>query len=764
MNNSHNHIVSKRIKITGLVQGVGFRPFIYRLAQEHQLKGWVENRNDGVLIEVESDEDNLNSFIKNIQFKAPLASSIHHIDVVNVDGFGYEDFFIKKSESKSDEVTEISPDIAVCQNCLDDMSNQEHRIDYPFINCTNCGPRFSIIQDLPYDREKTTMQIFPMCNICKKEYATILDRRFHAQPVACNECGPHYRLVLNGKEIKNITNILDNLSSLIEQGKIIAVKGVGGFHIMCDALNEKAVSNLRAVKIREGKPFAVMFRNVRVLEQYVSANKTEIEELQSWRRPILLLKNKKQLAKSVSLGLKTTGCMIPYMPFHYQLFEKIKSPAVVLTSGNISDEPIILNNLDAAEKFEDKVDAFLDYNREIYNRTDDSVGLVINNKMRLLRRSRGFAPSPVRLNLNVEGVFATGAELVNCFCIGKGKQALLSQHIGDLKNWETYQFYSETFLRFQKMFRFSPQLIVTDMHPDYLSTKFGNDLAIENNIPIIRVQHHHAHIASTMAQFGIDDKVIGVSFDGTGYGTDGNIWGAEFLICDLLDFERRSHFEYIPLPGGDRVTKEPWRIAVSYLYRIYGHDFLNLKLKFLDHINPDHIKLVLQAIDKSFNTPLSSSAGRLFDAVSAITGICINSTFHAEAPMRLENIISEGITHEYPYVKENNQFQFSQTIINIVSDLSDGIHESIVAAKFHNTIISLIFDEVVYLSKQSSISKIVFSGGTFQNKYIVTGLEKKFELLKSLSVYFPTSIPANDGGIALGQLAIAGKRRSLNRI
>ncbi|MEN8122556.1 MAG: carbamoyltransferase HypF [Bacteroidota bacterium] len=764
MTNPPKHIISKQIKITGLVQGVGFRPFIYRLAHQYQLNGWVENRNDCVLIEVESDGENVNNFIKDIPLKAPLASSIHHIEVLDIKGNDPKGFSIKKSESKSNEVTEISPDIAVCQDCLDDMSVQAHRIDYPFINCTNCGPRFSIIKDLPYDREKTTMMVFPMCNTCKDEYTTILDRRFHAQPVACNKCGPHYRLVVKGKEIKKLTNILFELSSLIEQGKIIAVKGIGGFHIMCDAFNEKAVSNLRAVKIREGKPFAVMFRDVQVLGQYVSANKKEIEELQSWRRPMLLLKNKKQLAKSVSLGLKTTGCMIPYMPFHYQLFEKLKTFAVVLTSGNFSDEPIILNNKDAAEKLESKVDAILDYNREIFNRTDDSVGLVVNRKLRMLRRSRGFAPSPVRLNLNVEGVFATGAELVNCFCIGKGKQALLSQHIGDLKNWETYQFYTETYKRFKIMFRFKPELVVTDMHPDYLSTKFGDELAVENNIPVFRVQHHHAHIASTMAQYGLDEKVIGLSFDGTGYGTDGNIWGAEFMICDLLDFKRYSHFEYIPLPGGDKVTKEPWRIAVSYLYKIYGFDFLNLKLKFLDNINPDHIKLVLLAIDKSFNTPLSSSAGRLFDAVSAISGICVNSTFHAEAPMRLENIISEGIDHKYPYVKENEQFQFSQTIINVVNDLLNGVHESIIAAKFHNTIISLIFDEVVHISKQSGIKKIVFSGGTFQNKYIVEGLEKKLELIKRLSIYFPTSIPANDGGIALGQIAVAGKRRSLNRI
>jgi len=764
LDNSHKHIVSKQIKITGLVQGVGFRPFIYRLAHQYKLKGWVENRNDGVLIEVESDKKNLTNFIKDISHKAPLASSIHQIKLVDIEVNGYKDFFIKKSENKSDEVTEISPDIAVCPDCLEDLKTQEHRIDYSFINCTNCGPRFSIIQDLPYDREKTTMSVFPMCKTCKNEYTTILDRRFHAQPVACNECGPHYRLTVTDNIYENLPVILEKLSKLIEQGKIIAIKGIGGFHLLCDALNEKAVANLRAVKIRERKPFAVMFRDVQVLKKFVYANKTEIEEIQSWRRPIILLKNKKRLAKSVSLRLDTTGCMITYMPFHYQLFEKLKTPAIVLTSGNISDEPIILNNTDAAEKLAGMVDAILDYNREIYNRTDDSVGIVINNHLRLMRRSRGFAPSPVRLNLNVEGIFATGAELVNCFCIGKGKQALLSQHIGDLKNWETYQFYTETYKRYKKMFRFKPQLLVTDMHPDYLSTKFGDEIAAENNIPVIRVQHHHAHIASTMAQYGLDEKVIGVSFDGTGYGTDGNIWGAEFFICDLLDFERKSHFEYIPLPGGDKVTKEPWRTAISYLKKAYGDNILNLDLEFLKKIKPEHIKLVIQTIKKAFNSPLSSSAGRLFDAVSALTGICVNSTFHAEAPMRLENIISKGISNEYPYVKENNQFQFAQTIINIVNDIKNGTHVSIIAAKFHNTIISLIYEELMSISKLTGISKVVFSGGTFQNKYIVEKLENRLQAVKALEVYFPATIPANDGGIALGQIVIAGKRRVMGKL
>ncbi len=488
MNNRNQSLITNNfenrtwlIKITGLVQGVGFRPFIYVLANKLNLFGWVENRNDGVLIKVNTDKNKILNFIKQIEIQAPVASSIENIDISEIEFKNFDSFYIKKSENTSNSVTEISPDIAVCDACLDDLDIQEHRINYPLINCTNCGPRFTIIQDLPYDREKTTMSEFEMCETCKKEYTDIYDRRFHAQPVACNNCGPKYKMIIKNKEIENIDIIVDKLVQLVKNGKIIAVKGTGGYHLMCDAFNEKAAKKLRILKKREAKPFAVMFSDVNTVRKYTILSKEEEKQLTSWKRPVVLLKTKQVLAHSVSNGLKNTGIMLPYMPLHYLLFKKLDTPAVILTSGNFTDEPIITQNDKAIKEFSGKVDAIINYNRNIYNRTDDSVGMVVNEKLRLLRRSRAYAPSPVHTNLNTEGIFAAGAEYVNCFCIGKDNQAILSQHIGDLKNLETYNFYEESYKLFSKIFRFKPKYIVCDLHPDYLSTRFANELLSKNS-------------------------------------------------------------------------------------------------------------------------------------------------------------------------------------------------------------------------------------------------------------------------------------------
>ncbi len=744
-----------KIHIKGLVQGVGFRPFIYRLATEFDLKGSVENRNDGVIIFIEGLKNNVNGFLKSIENEAPQASNINSITSKTCSVNNYKDFRIIKSTNKSEEITEISPDIAVCKDCLQDMETQSHRIDYPFINCTNCGPRFTIIRDLPYDRDKTTMKVFPMCKKCKAEYENVLDRRFHAQPVACNDCGPVYSLNYQNKKFTDLNDILSISAKLIEDGKIVAIKGLGGFHLACDAQNEDAVSRLRKAKNRDGKPFAVMFAGIDELKEYTNANTIEIESLLSWKRPILILKEKKKLAKSVSVGFKTLGAMLPYMPFHYLLFKVLNLPVIVLTSGNISDEPIIIDNKTALEKLSPISDALITYNRDIYNRTDDSLAVVFNNKERLLRRSRGYAPAPINLNLNVDGILATGAELVNCFCLGKGKQAFLSQHIGDLKNMETLEFFSETIEKYQKLFRIDPSLLVCDLHPDYLSSKYANEL----NITTIAVQHHHAHIASCMAEHGLDEKVIGVAFDGVGLGTDNKVWGGEFFICNLLDFERCSHFEYIPMPGGDKATKEPWRMAVSYLYKFYGKDFLSFKLPFLEKIEIEKLELLISAIEKKINCPETSSAGRFFDSISAMIDLCTHSTFHAEAPMRLEAIIDENCSEEYDF-KTGKEILVKEIIKGVVDDIINLKPQSEISAKFHNTIISIIFAQVLEISKKHSINKVVLSGGSFQNRYIFEKIENLL-IKNSFKVFTPCEIPANDGGIALGQLAIAAKRREI---
>ena len=747
--------VAQKIEIQGLVQGVGFRPFIYRIATEFGIHGTVENNNRGVTIFAEGTEKDITVFIDSIPKLIPEASSISSLTVTPATLNGFDNFSIVKSNSVSDEITEVSPDIGVCKACLSDMQTQVHRLNYSFTNCTNCGPRFTIIKDLPYDRHQTTMDEFKMCPICHDEYIDILDRRFHAQPVACNNCGPMYTLHSSDKKITALPEILALTAELLEKGKILAIKGLGGYHMACNPLDERAVSELRKRKNREGKPFALMFKNIEYVKEYLLLNEKEEQLIASWRKPIVLLKIKKEFAPSISIGLDTVGAMLPYMPFHYQLFEELKLPALVLTSGNISDEPIVTNNEVALDSLGMISDAVITYNREIHNRTDDSVAFVAADTERIIRRSRSFAPSPVHLNLDVEGIFAGGAELVNCFCIGKGHQAILSQHIGDLQNLETLEFYKESVKRFERLFRFKPELAVMDMHPDYLSSRFVQELGI----PSTAVQHHHAHITSCMAEHQLDEKIIGVSFDGTGYGIDGNIWGGEFLVCDLVDFERANHFEYIPQPGGDVVTKFPWRMMHAYMFHYFGEDASNQFPFLYKGIENDEIDIVNFMMKSNINSPLTSSAGRLFDAVSALLGICQKSAYHAEAPMRLESIANYNSKDIYAY-KIDTSISFKQTFEGMINDLTDKLDVSEIAGKFHNTIVDMTIQLALDIRRQKGLNKVALSGGSFQNRIL---LEKTINRLteKGFEVFSQSSIPSNDGGIALGQLAIAAKRREL---
>jgi hydrogenase maturation protein HypF len=565
---------------------------------------------------------------------------------------------------------------------------------------------------------------------------------------------------------QDIHKIIRVFNQEVMKGKVVAIKGLGGFHLACDAFNEHAVNSLRSRKNREGKPFAVMFRDISVIKKYLQVNAEEEEVLLSWQRPILILKNKasaSQLAPSISNGFQTTGAMLPYMPFHHLLLEGLQTPAIVLTSGNISDEPILIDNNSAISELSSVADIFITNNRDILNRTDDSVAMVTGNKPRLIRRSRGYVPSPVHTHLDLEGIFAAGAELVNCFAIGKGKQALLSQHIGDLKNLETLDFYEESFDRFVKMYRFEPEVFAVDLHPDYLSKKFcqeydGSHLVSEPR-KFTEVQHHHAHIASCMAEYGLDEKVIGISLDGVGFGTDGNIWGFEFLTCDLSGFQREYYPDYVPQPGGDLTTYEPWRMAVAYLYKVYGSDFVNLPLPILKVIEKERLHLVIQAIDKGINSPLTCSAGRLFDAVSAITGICLFSDFHAEAPMRLEQVVCDKESGSYDF-HFGQHIETGAIIKGIVDDMIHGCNRSIISTKFHNTIAEIISSGCQLIRENTGIKKAVLSGGTFQNRYLLYRTEMLLQK-DGIDVYSHERVPTNDGGIALGQLVIAAKRRSL---
>ncbi len=755
-------LVTKRtfqITVTGLVQGVGFRPFVHRIATREGLDGWVMNTNENVIIRISGASATIHRFVVSLREEAPAASMIEDIDVRELEPETIAGFSIRHSHDVSDDITEISPDIAVCDECLGDMKKTGTRLDYAFVNCTNCGPRFTIIRDLPYDRDKTTMQPFAMCPECHREYETITDRRFHAQPTACSVCGPNYELYAGGAMVTaDIRVILHQLASCLDQNGTALIKGLGGMHLACNAFSETAVAKLRSVKRRDGKPFAVMFRDLASLRQFAMVDQAEEQSLRSWRRPIVLLKLKTgafpAMAGNVNAGLGLLGVMLPYMPFHHLLFSYLDTPAIVLTSGNFSREPILTGNQAALSSFAPLVDAVILHNRDIFNRTDDSVVRVFGGIERVLRRSRGYVPAPVRTAMNTGGILAFGAELTNCFCIGKGKKAFLSQHIGDLQGLETTEFYEETIARFLKLFRMKPELLAVDLHPDYISTRTAMKYG---DLPVVRVQHHHAHIASCMAEHHLDERVIGVAFDGTGYGDDGHTWGSEFLVCDLLDFTRISHFEYLPMPGGDRATEEPWRMAVSLLYHVYGDDIFKLGLPLFDQVGKEKIRMAVAMIDRKINCPLTSGAGRLFDAVAAVMGLCHTASFQAEGPMRLESLVREGIGGSYPF-NAGETISFARTIRAIADDLAAGLDLKIIASKFHNTIISVIFESVKTIRSHYGISKVVLSGGVFQNKYLLEGTAT---LLRenSFDVYTHASIPANDGGIALGQLAVASKRR-----
>ncbi|MCX7986864.1 MAG: carbamoyltransferase HypF [Bacteroidales bacterium] len=752
-------MIARNITVRGVVQGVGFRPFIYRLASQHRIKGWVKNTNEAVHIFAQGEEKSLKLFIEDIAAKAPQAANITTIETAIAKPEPFDTFEIQNSENVSEAVTQVSPDIAVCEDCLYDLEHQPHRINYPLINCCHCGPRFSIIENLPYDRPNTSMKEFEMCSICQNEYHNPANRRFHAQPVACNSCGPRYTLFQWNDEqtiqTDDIEMILKIMAAGISKGKIFALKSTGGYNLICDATNENAVSNLRNIKRREGKPFAVMFRNIEVLEEYAYLNENVKQVLGSFRRPIVIIPSKKALASSVSMGFDTIGALLPYMPFHYLLFKHLSTDALVMTSGNLHDEPIIIDDSVALSSWRQKIEGVVAYNRKIVNRIDDSVIMHVENGPDIfIRRARGYVPEPIIVeNRNFEGIFAAGAELTGTFAIGKANEIILSQYLGDLKNYENYLFYCQTFENFCRLFRFKPKLAVSDLHPDYHSTLFAKQLGI----PLIQVQHHHAHVASAMAEHGIEDTVIGIAWDGTGLGTDEKIWGSEFLICTPQHFERFAHFEYIPLPGGDRVVDEPWRTAIAYCYTFWKEKLFDKDIEFIKTLERSKIFNILTAINKNINSPQSSSAGRLFDAVAVILGLGLRPTFHAELPMRLEAITSKLPSFEpYPFEINNNIISFAATFEEIFNDLKK-IDKDYIAKKFHDTLVKAGLEICEKIRYEKGIEKVILTGGTFQNKYLFTNLFNKL-IAKKFKVYTHTKIPPNDGGIALGQMYIASSQ------
>lgn len=758
-----------RIEVKGIVQGVGFRPFVYNLAESLGLNGFVTNTSEGVTIEVEGE--GVEDFIKRFSLEAPPLSRIVGLQVSHLPIKGYSDFRILESMDNG-RFTLISPDISICDDCLKELFDPANRrYLYPFINCTNCGPRYSITVSVPYDRPNTTMSVFKMCEDCFKEYLDPTNRRFHAQPNACSVCGPRVELRIINSRYNDVTlnDPISGAIDLLKKGAILAVKGLGGFHIACDARNEEAVSLLRLRKRRSNKPFALMAPDIGRVMKYCYCSDEEKGLLMSRRRPIVLLRKRDdpKLPDIVSPNNNYLGFMLPYTPVHYLLFYYPDDGAIlchfdalVMTSGNLSEEPIEKDNERAVDRLSNVVDAFLLHDRDIFMRLDDSVvrlsSLRIGKEKPLsfIRRSRGFVPEPIELDNDGPDVLGCGADLKNTFTITKERFAIPGQHIGDMENYETLSFFEESLRNIMQIYRAKPVAIAYDLHPNYLSTRWAIRQG-EKGMRTYGIQHHHAHIASVMAERGLKDRVIGVALDGTGFGTDGCLWGGEFLIADMNGFERPLHFRYMLLPGGERAIKEPWRMAISLIMnssedRDKGLYYLRM-IGFNDRFGSNLVK-VIELLGKSEFSPLSSSAGRLFDGVSAILDLCHFNTFEGEAAIALESLVREDIEDYYEF-EIGDVIDFSPCINGIASDMEDNIEKAVIATKFHNTVSNAILQAVKRVSGLFNVRDVVLSGGTFQNQYLLKRTMDKL-VSSGYKVYINERVPCNDGGISLGQACI----------
>ncbi|HPZ08337.1 MAG TPA: carbamoyltransferase HypF [Candidatus Eremiobacteraeota bacterium] len=742
---------SATIKVQGIVQGVGFRPFIHKLAGDSKLSGYILNCPEGVLIEVEGEKENIESFYKDISLKEPPAARIIHSAIYYQTLKGFNEFTIKKSQRDGKNSIFISPDLAICSDCRRELSDPEdRRYNYPFINCTNCGPRYTIIKDIPYDRPFTTMKDFIMCPLCKKEYEDIEDRRYHAQPDCCSSCGP--ALSWYEGDLKETEGSLEKACEAIKGGKIIALKGLGGFHLVCDATRDEAVLLLRQRKHRPHKPFAVMFPDIDILANYVHITEEAIELLRGSISPIVMLKKKDRtdLSKEVAPGLSDIGSMIPYTPLHEILFKAGNFKALIMTSGNLQDEPIQIKNDECRETLKSIADGFLFHNRDIARRCDDSVVKILNKNFQIIRRARGYTPLPVRCEMTSPiTILGCGAEFKNTFCIYKDDFAFLSPHIGDLHNFETLSYYEETIEHYCSLYDISPSVIAYDLHPSYLSTDYALKRKAKIKIP---VQHHHAHFASCLAEHSIKDRSIGVIFDGTGYGTDGKIWGGEFFIGDSKEVERAGYIKYYPMPGGDMAAVEGYRMALSYLYAVFKEEIWSLP--WIEGQEEKKIRNIINLIKSNINCPETSSMGRLFDGMSALLDICHVASYEGQAAMELENMVAEWVDTCYPFLLEEEIINIDPLIYEVVTDIKKGIHKSIIAAKFHNTISMIVRDKCQKIRKLDNLNTVILSGGVFQNFCLSCKIQKILQE-KGFNVYQNLKIPTNDGGISLGQVAVA---------
>jgi hydrogenase maturation protein HypF len=780
-------MIGTKIHITGIVQGVGFRPFVFTQAVQKGLTGWVCNTSAGVDIEVTGAPVDISLFIQTLKSEAPPLARIDSIDVQQISLKAYDTFEIVDSKTVSDAFQPISPDIGICPDCLKELFDpQDRRYRYPFINCTNCGPRLTIIEDIPYDRPNTTMRDFAMCPDCLAEYNDPTNRRFHAQPIACPVCGPQVWLeyAINGnkrrKKVSRGDDAIRDIQKLLLSGKIVAIKGLGGFHLACDATNPKAVAELRRRKLRVDKPFALMMLDIATIEEHCLLTDADRELLESRQGPIVLLPRKESSSVAVEVAPHqiTLGVMLPYTPLHYLLFapsenRKISArrigpfvmPPLVMTSGNISEEPIAIKNEEALERLFRLSDAYLLHDRPIRTRCDDSVLRTFHEETFPIRRSRGYAPFPVYLASKAPSLLAVGGELKNTFCITRDRYAFLSHHIGDMENVETYQSFLDGIAHYESLFRIKPEAIAYDLHPNYLATRYAYERSEREGLSLFGVQHHHAHIASCMAEHSLPtgQPVIGIAFDGTGYGEDGCIWGGEFLLVDYQSFKRIAHLKYIPLPGGDAAIRKPARIALAYLWA-NGLDW-DPELHPVAALCAEERSILKSQLELKINSPLTSSMGRFFDAVASLCGIRQVVNYEAQAAIEFEALADPEETAEYGYILEsgNNpavesyQIDPAPIIDAVITDLNNNIKPSIISGRIHNTLARMVYKVSDQIRKDYAVDQVVLSGGVWQN---LTLLHHTIALLTSekFKVYVHRQVPANDGGLALGQAVVAVNR------
>ena len=738
-----------KVNITGTVQGVGFRPFIYALAKRYIVTGTVSNNSKGVEIILNTDSLTFNQFLIAIEYETPLLASIDTIKHEELPYQPFDDFQIIETKEAGEVTVNIPPDVSICAECEKELFDPKNRrYGYPFITCTHCGVRYSIIYDLPYDRVHTSMKFFEMCKVCEEEYTNPLDRRYHAQPIGCHECGPKLELIDNVGRVPLIPiNEIDKTVELLLDGNILAIKGVGGYHLMCNATNEEAIAKLRERKHRPTKPFAVMVRDMDMAKKFAEINEMEEVLLTSKERPIVLLESKgnhEGLPLQVAPNMSHIGLFLPYAPLHLLILEKLNRP-LVATSANVTDEPIC-TNLEDLKKLQGVYDYVLEHNRDIVNGCDDSVVMVVKEQHVILRRARGYAPVSIKLPFTLQkSVLALGANQKSTIAIGFDNQVILSPHIGDLDSIGSVEYYKKNIETLERMYDFKADVIVHDMHPQYESTKYAKELALrqaqESNISVTalaEVQHHHAHILGVMAEKQITGKVFGVAFDGTGYGEDGKLWGGEFMVCDYEGYERVAHLNYFKLLGGAKAIKEPRRVALSLLFDLYGEDALHLENPTTQAFSPTELRTYFIAWQKGLNAPLSSSIGRLFDGVASLLGISQVMSFEGESGMMMEELYDSSVVGHYSFGYENGKIDVLPMLIEILAESNT----TKAVSKFFHTLVEII--AVVYAPYDLPL---VLSGGVFQNRVLLGLVLDKFP-----TAIISNAIPPNDGGIALGQI------------